>query len=317
MPITKAVPIGAHASLPIRLADGSVYGMFCCLSPRPNPSLNRRDLETMRVFAQLAAKQVNAGLEARRQRRERRATLDAVMRGSNFAVVLQPIKDLAGLRLVSCEALCRFNPQPYRSPDKWFRDAAEAGLAVDLELLVMQTAVESLARLPLGVTLSLNASPETIISGRLGEALDPRFLDRTVIEITEHAPIADYAALHAALAPLKRRGLKVAADDAGAGYSGLQHLVQLAPDIIKMDMSLTRSLDADPARRALASAMTFYARETGATLVAEGIETQAELRTLQALGVCRGQGWLLGKPAPLRTLLAAHAPPVMDGARAA
>jgi EAL domain-containing protein (putative c-di-GMP-specific phosphodiesterase class I) len=313
--ITRAVPIGAHASVPIRLVDGSPFGMFCCLSPRPNPTLNRRDLETMRVFAQLAAKQVNAELESRREGRRRRAALDEVMAGSNFSVVFQPIMDLASLAMVSCEALCRFSTQPYRSPDKWFQDAAEAGLAVDLELLVMQTAVAALDRLPSGVSLSLNASPETIASGRLAEALDRRHLHRTVLELTEHAQVDDYALLARMLAPLKQQGMKVAADDAGAGYSGLQHMIQLAPDIIKMDMSLTRSLDADPARRALASAMTYYARETGAILVAEGIETEAELRTLQALGIARGQGYLLGKPVPLDALLAAHAPP--EDARAA
>jgi EAL domain-containing protein (putative c-di-GMP-specific phosphodiesterase class I) len=303
LPITRNVPIGAHASLPIRLPDGSPFGMFCCLSPNPNPSLNRRDLETMRVFAGLAAKQVNGELEAHRQGQARRAALDAVMRGSNFSVVFQPIMDLARLVPVSCEALCRFNPQPYRSPDKWFRDAAEAGLAVDLELMVIETALAALDSLPLPVTLSINASPETILSGRLPEALVGRHLPRTVLELTEHAMVPDYAELQRMLAPLKQGGLKIAADDAGAGYSGLQHLIQLQPDIIKMDMSLTRSLDADPARRALASAMTYYARETGAVLVAEGIETEAELATLRALGVDRGQGYLLGRPAPLASLL--------------
>ncbi|PWS36513.1 diguanylate phosphodiesterase [Falsiroseomonas bella] len=303
LPITRNVPIGAHASLPIRLPDGSPYGMFCCLSPRPNPTLNRRDLETMRVFAGLAARQVNAELEAQRQGQARRAALDAVMQGSNFSVVFQPIMDLARMSTVSCEALCRFSPQPYRSPDKWFRDAAEAGLAVDLELMVIERALAALDALPQAVTLSVNASPETILSGRLEEALIARHLPRTVLELTEHAMVPDYGALQSILAPLKNRGLKIAADDAGAGYSGLQHLIQLQPDIIKMDMSLTRSLDADPARRALASAMTYYARETRAILVAEGIETEAELATLRSLGVDRGQGYLLGRPAPLAALL--------------
>lgn len=310
MPITRAVPIGAHVSLPIRLADGTPYGMFCCLSPRPNSTLNQRDLETMRVFAGLAAKQVNAELEARRAAQLRRAALDAVMRGSNFSVVFQPIMDLATMQVVSCEALCRFRSEPYRSPDKWFNDAAEAGLAVDLELLVMQTAAQALGALPDGVSLSLNASPETVVSGRLAEALEARHLHRIVLELTEHAAVGDYAQLQGALAPLKARGLRVAADDAGAGYSGLQHMVQLTPDIIKMDMSLTRGLDTDAARRALACAMTYYASDTGAVLVAEGVETEAELLTLRALGVDRGQGYLLGRPVELATFLAKHAPRV-------
>ena len=92
--------------------------------------------------------------------------------------------------------------------------------------------------------------------------------------------------------------------DAGAGCSGLQHIVQLGPDIIKMDMSLTRAIDTDPARRALASAMVFYAREMGARIVAEGIETASELNTLRLLGANRGQGYLLGKPGTIAALIA-------------
>jgi EAL domain-containing protein (putative c-di-GMP-specific phosphodiesterase class I) len=308
LPITHAVPIGAHVSLPIRLADGTPFGMFCCLSPRPNPSLNQRDLETMRVFAGLATRQVNADLELRRARRQRRADLEAVIRGSGFAVVFQPIFDLRTLRPVACEALCRFTPQPYRSPDKWFQDAADAGLGVDLELLVIQAAMQAFAALPPSIYLSVNASPETVASGRLPEALDARRLDRTALELTEHARVADYDELAQMLSPLKRRGLKVAMDDAGAGYAGLQHMVRLAPDIIKMDMTLTRGIDADPARRALATAMTFYARETGAALVAEGIETETELQALQSLGIDLGQGYLLGRPVDLARFLAEHAP---------
>lgn len=117
--------------------------------------------------------------------------------------------------------------------------------------------------------------------------------------------MSSYEDLHAGLGPLKQLGVRVAVDDAGAGYSGLQHIVQLGADIIKMDMSLTRAIDTDPARRALASAMVFYAREMGALIVAEGIETDAELSTLRLLGADRGQGYLLGKPGSLATLHAA------------
>lgn len=120
MPITGAVPIGSHASLPIRLRDGTPFGMFCCLSPRPNPTLNPRDLETMRVFADLAARQVNAELDRRRARRDRRAAIHAVIDAGAFAFLYQPILDLCGGGIVAYEALCRFTPQPYRSPDQWF-----------------------------------------------------------------------------------------------------------------------------------------------------------------------------------------------------
>ena len=296
MPITRAVPIGSHISIPIRLPDGTPYGMFCCLSPRPNPSLNERDLSTMRVFAELAAKQVHAEIEERRAYRARRGAVETVIKERGFEMVYQPIFNLTSMSVIGYEALCRFAPEPYRAPDLWFGDAAAVGLDVDLELQVIETASAVFDVLPAGISLALNASPRTITSGRLQDSLRAKYLDRTILEITEHTRVENYDALHRTLSGLKSAGVKLALDDAGAGYSGLNRIVQLAPDIIKMDMSLTRGVDHDPARRALASAMIFYARETGTALVAEGIETAEELRVLQMLGVTRGQGYHLGRP---------------------
>lgn len=305
MPITTAVPIGSHVSLPVRLADGTPFGMFCCLSPRPIPSLNERDLATMRVFAGLAAKQVDVDLQRHRGTQQVRAALSAVISAQDYDIVFQPIVHLSTGQLAGCEALCRFRPTPYRSPDKWFADAASVDLGIDLELAVIRTTLALFPDVPASLSLSINASPQAVLTGRLAELIPEQYAARTIIEITEHAPVPSYAALHARLAHLRQAGVRIAVDDAGAGYSGLQHIVQLAPDLIKMDMSLTRAVDADPARRALASAMVFYARETGAQVVAEGIETAAELATLQLIGVDKGQGYLLGKPGPLSALQAA------------
>jgi len=305
MPITQAVPIGSHASIPIRRADGTPYGMFCCLSPRPNLSLNTRDLDVLRMFADIAAKQVNTELEQNRSKREIYARIASVIDERAFAIAYQPIYDLSTDAVVSYEALSRFSALPYRSPDQWFHDAALVGLGVDLELAAISAALDAFDTLPDGVSLSINASPEAIVSGELSNRIDPRFVHRTIVEVTEHAKVADYDALHNALAPLKAAGLRVAIDDAGAGYSGLQHIIQLAPDIIKLDMSLTRGIDRDPALRALVTAMMYYARETGAIVVAEGIEMASEMQALRRLGVHRGQGYLLGKPGPLAVPLAA------------
>ena len=302
MPITAAVPIGSHVSIPVRLSDGTPFGMFCCLSPRPIPTLNDRDLATMKVFANLATKQVNSGIEQRRRARESQERIDSIIALSGFQIVFQPIVNLVDMTLSGYEALCRFVSVPYRSPDKWFNEAAEIGLGIDLELAVMKATVSAASAMPDDVYLSLNASPAAVASGRLPDALAEARLDNVVLEITEHAKVDDYAVLHSCLAPLKARGMKIAVDDAGAGYAGLQHIVQLSPDCIKMDMSLVRSIDSDPARRALASAMIFYAREMGSCVVAEGIETLAELETLKLLGADKGQGYLLGKPGPLATL---------------
>jgi EAL domain-containing protein (putative c-di-GMP-specific phosphodiesterase class I) len=120
-----------------------------------------------------------------------------------------------------------------------------------------------------------------------------------VLEITEHEAVEDYDDLVDALAPLRSLGAKVAIDDAGAGFASLRHTLRIAPDIVKLDMSLTRDIDGDRAKRALAAALVSFASEMGFALVAEGIETAAELTTVRELGVGYGQGFFLAEPGPL------------------
>jgi EAL domain-containing protein (putative c-di-GMP-specific phosphodiesterase class I) len=122
---------------------------------------------------------------------------------------------------------------------------------------------------------------------------------RLVVEITEHEPVDDYDELADSLRPLRALGVRIAIDDAGAGYASLRHTLALAPDIVKVDISLTHSIDVDRGRRALASALISFADEMDMTIVAEGIETAAELATLRELGVRYGQGYHLAEPAAL------------------
>jgi EAL domain-containing protein (putative c-di-GMP-specific phosphodiesterase class I) len=142
-------------------------------------------------------------------------------------------------------------------------------------------------------------SPETVLSSRLDALLDRVPVDRVVLEITEHAHIADYVKLREALTTLRSLGVRLAIDDAGAGYASLRHILQLAPDCIKLDISLTRDIHAVRSQRAMAAALVAFAGETGASIIAEGIETAEELATLRDLGVEFGQGYYLGRPAPL------------------
>lgn len=303
MPITAAVPIGSHMSLPIRKRDGTPYGMFCCLSSKPNKTLTQRDLETMRIFADLAADHVNSRLEITREFDEKHARIKSVIAEQAFHVVYQPIWNFAHQHPAGFEALCRFEGQPYRTPDIWFSEAADVGLAIELELAVIRKAIEVFNHLPDACYVSFNASPETVVSGKLDDLLAGVPTDRFVLEITEHAQVADYEQLLNHLTPLRNKGLRVAVDDAGAGFSSLQHIVQLAPDLIKLDMSLTRNVDTDQARRSLANALIYFARETSASIIAEGIETPSELETLKVLGIQKGQGYLLGKPANMASAI--------------
>jgi EAL domain-containing protein (putative c-di-GMP-specific phosphodiesterase class I) len=137
-------------------------------------------------------------------------------------------------------------------------------------------------------------------------------LKRVVLEVTEHDYIQDYPALLEALAPLRTLGLRVAIDDAGAGYASLRHVLHIQPELIKLDISLTRNIDTDPKRRALASALIAFARETQARIVAEGVETEAELRMLKRLGAGCAQGYFLARPMPLQQALRQPFPPTFE-----
>ncbi len=304
MPITLAAPIGSHVSVPIRRPDGSPYGMFCCLSPRANPTLTPRDLSVMRAFADLAAEQVNGALIERDTHAAKVAAIRAVMETRALRIVYQPIVDLSTGMVQGFEALSRFDIQPYRTPDLWFADAASVGMGVDLELAAIELALMSLTDLPEHVYLSLNAGPDTIASGRLGEVLEGKPLKRLVLEITEHDQIDVEQPFLDELWIWRNRGMNIAIDDAGAGYSGLQQILRIAPDILKLDRSLVTGIHADPARRSLGAAMVHFAAETGARIVAEGIETAEECSTLQTLGMHCGQGWYFGRPGDLTAALA-------------
>lgn len=299
LPETQAVPIGAHLSVPIRLSDGRVFGTFCCFSFAADPSLGERDLKMMHVFADLLADQIDRDLEQRRTHEERKGLVAYALDAGQPTIQYQAIYDLSSRRLAGLECLSRFRIEPQRPPDEWFAQAADVGMMVDLELAAIRNALGALPAVPEDVYLALNCSPQTILSGRVHELLQSVGLDRIVLEITEHDYIQDYPTLLSTLEPLRARGLRVAIDDAGAGYASLRHVLNIQPDLIKLDISLTRNIDADSKRRALASALIAFARETQARIVAEGVETEAELQTLRQLGAGCAQGYFLARPMSL------------------
>lgn len=299
MPLTQAMGIRAHLSVPIGLSDGRTFGMFCCLSTQPEPSLNTRDLKMMRAFADMTALQISRDLEALDRRQSMVARIRRIMDANELSIVNQPIVRLTDDRVVGFECLSRFSGPEKLTPDIWFGQAASVGMGVELETAAVRKALAALDFLPGDLFITLNVSPETIVSDELPAVLKGRSANRIILELTEHALVHDYARLHSALARLRRRGARLAIDDAGAGYSSLRHILDLRPDIIKLDISLTRNINGDPARSALAAALVHFARATGSRILAEGVETASELEALRALGVEFVQGYHLGRPAPL------------------
>lgn len=219
-----------------------------------------------------------------------------VVTGPPITMALQPIIEVATGRIVGAEALSRFGDG--RPPNLWFDEAGEVGLRYELETHALQGALARLHELPDDVWLSVNACPEVITNPSFPALLQASGLplDRLVLEVTEHVRIDTYDQLLASLLTLRNAGVRVAVDDAGAGYASLTHVLNLRPDIVKLDRSLVANVQADRARRTLITALTLLAMDIGATVTAEGVETAAELETLSDLGVDHAQGYLIGRP---------------------
>ena len=266
----------------------------------------RNLLETRALYAEVQRHNADlrADLEdraAREQRlaeehRRRAARIDEILIGEGLTMVFQPIADLVTGDVVGVEALARFHCEPHRPPDVWFAEAASVGRGVELELAAVSAALRRLSDLPSAGFLSVNVSAGTAALPELARLLEPVPGTSVVLELTEHARIDDYDRLLEMLAPLRRHGVRIAVDDAGAGYAGLRHIMSLRPDILKLDIDLTRRIDTDPVRRALASAMVWFSREIDGVVIAEGVETTAELDTVRSLGVPWAQGYYVARP---------------------
>ena len=304
MPVTAAVPVGAHLSVPVRLGDGELYGMFCCLGASSDPTLNERDLNVMRCFADMAAMEVDRSRLAEAEQRGRQERIEALIAHQSLDIVYQPIWDITAKRAIGFESLSRFRADIARSPDHWFHEAQLVGLGTELELLAASKALDGLDRLPAHAYLTVNCSPLVAADPRLHELLRSRPLDRLVLEITEHELIDDGAALALLLEPLRSEGLRLAIDDAGSGYSGLQQILEVKPDIIKLDRFFVRSIESDPSRQAMAGALAAFATSVACSIIAEGVETREELGTLDGLGFHHIQGFLLGRPAAIGDIAA-------------
>lgn len=224
--------------------------------------------------------------------------IGSIVKGGTILTAFQPIFELATGTITGVEALARFPSDDGRSVDHWFNEATSVGLGEELEFAALEAALRRSAKLPQHLDVALNLSPDTCLDPRLPGLLKRSGLavDRIILELTERLAVDEYAPLLNALEPLRRRGLRIAIDDVGSGFASMRHILRLRPDIIKLDRSLIAGLDNDHGQRALGAAMVEFARQIGAQIVAEGIETQAELAAVTKLGMACGQGYFLGRP---------------------
>jgi len=305
-PLAQSLPstqvIGSYVGVPILFANGTIFGTLCCMDQDEKPGLSEKDAGLLRVLAGLIGDRVEHYSTVWKERAVKEQRIDRALEDGAISIVVQPIVNMSTNTIVGVEALSRFQIQPKRAPDAWFREAVEVGCGVKLEIAAVRAALASVASVRDDIYLALNVSPATLMSGELAESLGSLPLERLVFELTEHAAVEDYAALQRAFRRLRSAGIRLAVDDAGAGYSSLRHILQMAPDIIKLDIALTKNIQSDPVRRSLASALVAFAADTGATITAEGVETSEERDALCQLGIGFGQGYFCGRPVPAHDL---------------
>lgn len=309
--------VGLRSALVMPLhCEGELVGVLKVLSNRAN-AYTQRHVALIETLASFIGSTLNSALEhaklhdalargpqpepdAKPSLDEERASISDLIHGGGVFPVFQPIVELASGRAVGFEALSRFAPGAHAPADGWFDAANRVGMCLDLETACISAIVAAVSRAPQRPGyISLNVSPMTLMEYDFGILPDRAALGGWVLEITEHSEVGDYAALAERVQALQRDGFRIAIDDAGAGYASLRHVLRLSPDIVKLDISITRDIDKIVKHQQLAAAIITFSHDTGIELVAEGIETEGERDTLAGLHVPYGQGYLFGKPVPL------------------
>lgn len=298
LPGTAQCGIGTYLGVPVHIGDGRVYGILCAASHEPRSELTAADVRVLELLSGLIAGEVRrleAGIARTNGELEE---LHRFISGGGIEPFLQPIVRLSTGETVAHEALSRFTSNLNHDAGYWFEQAHLVGVAAELDLAAARIALEATGRDRVG-WLTVNMSPATLVLPEAEELLTRRWGRRVAVEVTERAVVEDYRGLRSAISRLRRAGVMLAIDDAGAGQSSLQHILSLRPDAIKLDSFLTRDIDRDAARAALSDALVKFAAEIDARVIAEGIESRSELDRLVELGFDYGQGYLLGRPAPV------------------
>jgi len=298
------------------MCEGELVGVLKVLSDKPS-AYGARHVELLQTLAAFIGAMLHSAFEHERVSaivekamavdasaaailEDERWRVEALIASGGIRPVFQPIIELASGKVVGYEGLSRFDAPIALSLDEWFGMANRAGMCVELEVACMAAIVGALAASPpIDGYISINVSPKTLMEYDFEQLPDRSEQGGWVFELTEHSEVTDYPVLAQRVRALQARGFRIAIDDAGAGYSSLRHVLQLAPDIVKLDVSITRDIDKILRNQQLSSAIISFGRETRISLVAEGVETAEERDTLLRLGVVYGQGYLFGRPSPL------------------
>ena len=230
--------------------------------------------------------------------RRSRNRIEAVLGDKMLMTAFQPVRQLPDGHVIGVEALTRFVSDDGASADHWFSEAESVGLGTDLEVAALLRALTAAQSVPEPLFIALNLTPTTCLDPRIQGLLEHSQLaiDRIVIELTGPVAPDKYAPLTASLTPLRRRGLRIAVDGAGAGFTSMDQILELRPDVIKLDRRFIQDIEHSEGQQLRGAAMADLAQSIGAELAAEGVETVSELTAVTALGMTAAQGYLLGRP---------------------
>lgn len=296
--VTRQMPIGTHLSVPVYTGN-YLFGTLCCFSRKVIAEVSSSEIDTLRMFADIVGKHLQPLVDRGRETANEQALLGELLDEGGPAIVVQPIIELGTGTIWAFEALSRFPDRDGWGPQDWFDAADRVGLGVALESAAVHNALKLLPRLPSATALSVNVSARALLSSAsITAMLTSHSGERLILEVTEHERIGDPQGLHAVLTQTRNAGVRIAVDDAGSGFAGLEHILTLAPEILKLDRALIHGISTDPIRQAMCEAMVSFCHRTHAGIVAEGVETRHDLDTLRALRVTHAQGYLLGRPAP-------------------
>jgi EAL domain-containing protein (putative c-di-GMP-specific phosphodiesterase class I)/ActR/RegA family two-component response regulator len=296
----RALRVDEAAAAPIRHGTAVVGLLVLGIDPvaarNPREETRARILSAAGDSARLVGAIIGPALERSEEASTGRARLAHVLAHRAFGVVFQPLVKLSDRSVIGYEGLTRFADGA--RPDLRFAEAARSGLGREYELAAVEVQLEVARALPPQAWLTVNVSPDLVIEGGRLAALLHGVSRKVVLELTEHVAIEDYRAARAAIDRIRPLA-DVAIDDAGAGFASLRHILELRPNLVKLDASLTRGIETDPLRQALIAGLVHFAGTAGFALLGEAIETEPEAVTLSALGVEYGQGYLFGRPAPI------------------
>lgn len=206
----------------------------------------------------------------------------------------QPIVAVESREIVAYEALLRFDSPAFKGPTDLLLAAEELDRTHDIGRRVRARIAADLVELPAGVDVFVNLHPTELSDPELNHGPLTSWAERVVLEVTERQSLqGDVSAI---IEDLRGSGFRIAVDDLGAGYSGLSSFAALRPDVVKLDMSLSHSVDADDVLQTIVRSILGLCREFGTRSVVEGVETPAELDTLRRLGIDLAQGFLFGRP---------------------